>query len=419
MNNYDFFRTKHYSIVNAKSIDVIYSDDLISLIKDHELKQFIINKYNLDKNIKIEIEKIDIIFEQIKLYTNHFELIRLKVGENKTKTVLEVNKEKNAPDYFFVIDEGVDEDGLIHENIKAAAIYDSLNLFYKNRSLTQYVKSLKVGNKKSTLLDDLNNSWDNFFTNNPKEIKTKKFRLLKNNEQYYLKSINTDFYKEYGIAESFVFTILELFKIISNKQDTKFIISSIYLSESKIDLIITLDKKIQLENYGFIKPSISIRNQDQGNTSLGVCSSLEFVSTNSKNNKIYLYPKKDDDKIRYNKIANHTVNKESLARLFSSISELFEHIDNFINDFHFYNDTKNYDELRQKIAERILIKNSVFKDIKELKDLFSKDKTGHIENLGALLNICEKAELIDMDFDLKFKLRYLISNVLLYNKNNF
>ena len=419
MNNYDFFKPKHFSLLNIKSENIIYSDDLITLIKDPELKQFIINKYNLDKNIKIEIEKIDIIFEQIKLYTNHFELIRLKVDENKTKTVLEVNKEKNVPDYFFVIGEGVDEDGLIHENIKAAAIYDSLNLFYKNRSLTQYVKSLKVGNKKSTLLDDLNDSWDNFFINNPKEIKTKKFRLLKNNEQYYLKSINTDFYKEYGIAESFVFTVLELFKIISNKQDTKFIISSIYLSESKIDLIITLDKKIQLENYGFIKPSISIRNDDQGNTSLGVYSSLEFVSTNGKNNKIYLYPKKDDDKIRYYKIANHTVNKESLASLFSSISELFEHIDNFINDFSFYNKSTNYDELREKIAERILTKNSVFKDIKELKDLFSKDKTGHIENLAALLNICEKAELIDIDFDLKFKLRYLISNVLLYNKNNF
>lgn len=419
MNNYDFFRTKHFSIANTKSIDAIYSNDLLSLIKDSELKEFIINKYNLDKNIKIEIEKIDIIFEQIKLYTTHFELIRLNVDENKAKTVLELNKEKNASDYFFVIEEGVDDDGLIYENIKAAAIYDSLNLFYKNRSLTQYVKSLKKGNKKSTLLDDLNNSWDNFFSNNPKDIRTKKFRLLKNKGQYYLKSINTDFYKEYGVAESFVFTVLELFKIKIIKKETEFLISSIYLSESKIDLIITLDKKIQLESYGFIKPSISIRNEDQGNTSLGVHSTLEFISNSTKNNKIYLYPKKDDDKIRYNKIINHTVNKESLASLFSSISELFDHIDNFKNDFSFYNKTTNYDELRHKIAERILTKNSVFKDVKELKDLFSKDKSGHIENLVSLLNICEKAELIDMDFDLKFKLRYLISNVLLYNNNNF
>lgn len=419
MNNYDFFRTKHISVANFVSEDFIYSEDLLSLIKDSELKDFILNKYNLDKNIKIEIEKIDIIFDQIKLYSNHFKLIRLNVEENEAKTILEFNKEKSAIDYFFLINQGVDEDGEIYENIKAASIYDSLNLFYKNRSLSQYVKSLKKGERKTELLEDLNVSWDRYFKKNPNDIKTKKFRLLKNNEQYFLKSINTDFYKEYGISESFVFTILELLKIKKNKPDTKFIISSVYLSESKIDLIITLDKKIPLESFGFIKPSISIRNEDQGNTSLGVYSSLEFISNNFSGNKIYLYPKKDDDRIRFNKIVNHTVNKENLAGLFSSISELFEHIDNFKNDFQFYKKTKNYDELRQKIAERVLTANSVFKDIKELKDLFSKDKIGHIDNLAALLNICEKAELIDMDFDLKFKLRYLISNVLLYNKNDF
>lgn len=419
MNNYDFFRTKYFSLVNTKSDDCIYTNDLISLIKDSEMKEFIINKYNLDSNIKIEIEKIDVIFKQIKLYTNHFELIRLNVKENEAKTSLEFDKENNSLDYYFLINEGIDDEGLIYENIKAAAIYDSLNLFYNNRSLSQYVKSLKKGERKKGLLEDLNNSWDNYFKNNPKDIKTKKFRLLKNKEQYYLKSINTDFYKEYGIAESFVFTVLELFKIKTNKPENKFVISSIFLSESKIDLIITLDKKIQLESFGFIKPSISIRNEDQGNTSLGVYSTLEFISENSKNNKIYLYPKKDDDNIRYYKIANHTINKENLSILFSSISELFSHIDSFKNDFHFYKETNNYDELRHKIAERILTGNSVFKDVKELKELFSKDKTGHIENLAALLSICEKAELIDMDFDLKFKLRYLISNVLLYNKNDF
>lgn len=143
MNNYAFFDTNNYDLGNKTSENFIYSNDLISLIKDSELKEFILNKYNLDENIKIAIEKIDIIFEQIKLYTNHFELIRLNVKENEAKTVLEFNNEKQSIDYYFIINEGVDEEGVIHENIKAAAIYDSLNLFYKSRSLSQYVKSLK------------------------------------------------------------------------------------------------------------------------------------------------------------------------------------------------------------------------------------------------------------------------------------
>jgi hypothetical protein len=53
MNNYDFLHTKHFLVANSISEDFIYSDDLVSLIKDADLKKFIINKYNLDKNIKI------------------------------------------------------------------------------------------------------------------------------------------------------------------------------------------------------------------------------------------------------------------------------------------------------------------------------------------------------------------------------
>jgi hypothetical protein len=118
MNNYDFFRAKHFSLINVKSEDFIYSNDLLSLIKNSEMKEFIINKYNLEANIKIEIEKIDTIYEQIKLYTSHFELIRLNVKENEAKTILEFNKENNSKDYYFLISEGADDEGLIYENIK-------------------------------------------------------------------------------------------------------------------------------------------------------------------------------------------------------------------------------------------------------------------------------------------------------------
>ena len=58
MTNYDFFRTNHFSLLNVKSEGFIFSNDLLSLIKDSEMKEFIINKYNLDVNIKIEIEKL-------------------------------------------------------------------------------------------------------------------------------------------------------------------------------------------------------------------------------------------------------------------------------------------------------------------------------------------------------------------------
>lgn len=56
MNNYDFFRTKKYSISDSISIDAIYSNDLLSLLKDSELKEFIINKSLLSESFS-KIEK--------------------------------------------------------------------------------------------------------------------------------------------------------------------------------------------------------------------------------------------------------------------------------------------------------------------------------------------------------------------------
>lgn len=75
------------------------------------------------------------------------------------------------------------------------------------------------------------------------------------------------------------------------------------------------------------------------------------------------------------------------------------------------------DELRAKIYERVGAKRGMFKDVEELSDLFRKDVDNEISNIKQLLELCSKAEILEMEYDTKFKLRYLISNVLLYGKN--
>src|SRR5690606_26577767 len=92
--------------------------------------------------------------------------------------------------------------------------------------------------------------------------------------------------------------------------DTKFMISSISISESKLDLIISQKKSVQLGDVGFLRSSISVRNEDQGNTSFGVYNTLEFYPNSGESNKIYLFPHKDDNKIKSSIISNHTVSSD-------------------------------------------------------------------------------------------------------------
>lgn len=87
------------------------------------------------------------------------------------------------------------------------------------------------------------------------------------------------------------------------------------------------------------------------------------------------------------------------------------------DDYFFLKQAKTPDILRAKIEHMLESNNSPFKNVKALRDLFKRENTGHVDNLVKLLQLCGKAEMIDINHELKFRLRYLISNVLLYGNN--
>jgi len=418
MEDYSYFKTQRFILDKENSINRINSDDLLTLISNDELKELLINKYGLDKNLVIEIEGIDELLEHVKRYAERFELIRLEAADDQVTSHLEFDSVTNEPRYKFNIAYGT-EGEVVYKNLEAIAIYDSVNLFYKDKDLTQYVKSLKKLANKSALLDDLNVSWKNYYHRNPKSVKSKLYRILKNGDNHYLKSINTSSYKEYGIKESFVVAVLELFKLKTQSNDFDFAISSVLLSESEIDLIISKKKSVKLGNAGMVKSSISIRNNDQGNVSFGIFSTLEFYPERGTDARVFLFPENGDQSIKNYKKSAHNVTPETFLKVHSQISSLLNKAEELKTDYYFLRDSVNYDQLRQKIEEKLITNNSAFKGVNGLKDLFNREKTGHIDNLAKLLLICGKAEMLEMESDVRFKLRYLISNVLLYNKNNF
>src|SRR5690606_34963619 len=123
------------------------------------------------------------------------------------------------------------------------------------------------------------------------------------------------------------------------------------------------------------------------------------------------------DKIEYKLSVSHTAGIDTVLKTFDNLHSVIYSINDYVKEFKGIASTHKPDQLRAKIEEKIISHNSPYKDVKELKDLFKRSTSQHIDNLAKLLEICQKAEMIDMDYDLKFKLRYLISNVLLYGKN--
>ncbi|MEJ5056016.1 hypothetical protein [Sphingobacterium sp. MYb382] len=393
----------------------VSSVDLLALIKDEEVKKYIINKYDLKESVNIELPKIDLFTAIVARYVARFNTQRLEVTEDNVTTSFLDNEEK---DVLFTLQNGT-LDGLEIDELNAVALYDSIRLFYDNRKLSQYITYLRKEIRDKALLKAVNHSWEQRFLEERATPASKSFRLLydKVEEQYYVKAINSEKFREYGVGETFVVAILELAKLAKQKGNT-FFVSSFAISESKIDIILRSSVDKFISKLGVVYPSITIRNDDQGNASFGLYSSLEFKLANMDDDgKLHLFPNKKLEQIETNKTYTHTVTTQTFVDSYKQIEEFFMDVENFEDNFYFMKEAVEPDQLRAKIAEKVLSDRSPFKGIKELKDLFDRGTTSHVDNLATLLKLCGRAELIDMNFDLKFQLRYLISNVLLYGKN--
>ena len=394
---------------------------LLELVTDAAYHQDIKKHFGLEEVLDnyILIGNIDIAYDYVKYITEKFDYVNYYAFSKNVGTYIEQNETSKENEMYFVIEEPFNNEGEVLSQIIAKAEYDSINMFYKDRELSKHINYLKK-NGFARLLENLNKSWENEFSINDKLNKRRNYRFVKEFNKMYLRSITSDQYNEYGVAFSFVVAMLALHKAMQNDKGLNFSITSLSLNESKIDIIVSANDSIYVEEIeSHISSSISIRNNDLGNKSLSFTQTLKVTRLQNTEREIYIFPKpKVKENVTTKTAVSHGTSIGTVLTTIDSMSEVIYSTNEFVTTFKGFYKTKNYDELRAKIEEKLVTSNSPFKNVRELKDLFKRSAVQSVDNLAKLLDMCGRAEVIDMDFDLKFKLRYLISNVLLYGKNN-
>ncbi|MDM1549466.1 hypothetical protein HX096_16560 [Empedobacter falsenii] len=412
-------------ILKKESTNKIKASKLLGLLSK-DFQEEIKKEFGIvSSDFYIQIDNIDIAYEYVKYVNSLYQYINLYSTNKEVQTHIKENEEKKN-ELYFKIESLFDEEGVIYENIEAKAEYESVSMFYNDRELSKHINFLK--NKKSTidikyknkLIENIDASWNDFYNKNPKLLSKRKFRFLKDkNEKYFLRSITSSQYKEYGVAFCFVISMISLWKAMERDKGIKFKISFLSINESKIDIVISNGNSIFVEEINhYLSSSIMIRNNDLGNSSLSFTHTLKLTPSQNNDDAIYLFPKLKTSELNYKTSIKHTSGIDKVCTMFSEMEFVLKSVDNYIEDFKGIANTHTYDELRSKIEEKLYSTNSPFKDVSELKDLFKRGTKQHIDNLGKLLEVCQKTELINLDYDLRFKLRYLISNVLLYGKND-
>lgn len=410
------FKQKKSVLDKDSSTGQLKVSTLISLLDKHPYKKEISEAFAIEdiKNEIISVDYIDTIYNRVKFLIDHYERFSI-MAQSKNITVTESSAPvEDLPEkpLIFNFKEYVDIDE-IETDLNCFAIYNSKNTFFDTYDMSKYANRLyKEG------LGDLAYQNIKYFKDlAEKDIrfnKHKSYRLLKNKDEIFLRGItSTDRYFEYGVDFTFVVSMLILHEDMKKNEGNNYSISTAAISESKLELIVA-DKHLKdAGEFGKVSSALEITTNDLGDGSLNF---TKIIRVGGRfQHGIYLFPPANEDK-NNSLIISHSKKPTSVLGNLNLVYEMLNSTDEYINDLLTVKGIKTPDELRARIVDKLTNPRSAFKDILDLRDIFKTRISNEITSFAKLLDMCNKAEELDIDYDLKDKLRYIISDIILSGK---
>lgn len=392
-------------------------EKLCELIANHPYKTEAFKVFDIEK-IKdeiISIDFIDILFSRVKFYNKNYNRHSI-LAQTKDINVfeeLQVIDGKDEKVVIFDFEEYIVIDEL-KQGLKTIAKYDSKNTFLDEYVMTKYANNLfKIGlsdlaRQNVQYFKDLANSSNNY-------NKHKSYRLVENDGITYLRGITSiNKYFEYGVDFTFVVSMLLFHDNMKKNKGTEYRIQSAALNESKLEFIVAEKFLKNAGSFGEVSTAVKVSTNDLGKGSLNFQNIIHVGKVNQQG--FYLFPK--ESKVESNKLViSHTTKPENVFTNLQGIGSVLNTSESFIKELNEVKSIKTPDELRIKIKAKIDHPRSSFSLVKKLSDIFKTKIDNDITNFSKLLEMCNKAEELDIDYDLKDKLRYLISDIILYGSS--
>jgi hypothetical protein len=411
------FTQKRIVFDEALSSGKLKVSTLVALLNKHPYQKDVIEAFKTDeiKDEFIVIDLIDTVHNRIKLIINQFERFSV-LAHSKDITIRESAKPvadiPGQHPLIFNFAEYVEIDE-VKTGLDCCAIYDSKNTFFDEYDMAKYANRL-YKNGLAGLAEYNINFFKALAAKDKRFNKHRSYRLVANNNELFLRGItSTDRYFEYGIDFTFVVTMLILHKDMKTNEGNHYAITSAAVSESKLELIIS-DKLLKdAKEFGKVSSAMIVTTNDLGQGSLNF---TKIIRVGGKmHHGIYLFPTTEEAKQNKLIISHSTGPKRALSSL-NEVYMLLNDTDEYIKDLHDVNGIKAPDELRARIVTKLSNPRSAFKDIQQLRDIFKTKIDNEIKAFAKLLEMCNKAEELEIDYDLKDKLRYIISDIILSGK---
>jgi len=406
------FKQKQVDLDADSSTGKIKVEKLCSLIENHPYRDNIYEVFDIEniKNEYIAMDFIDLIYERINHFKINYHCYKITAETKDVDVYEEAISGRNDTNIIFNFEEFTDVDE-VKEDLKAIALYDSKNTFLDEYFMTKYANNLfktglsSLANYNVQYFKEMANKSDGY-------NKEKSYRLVKNENITYLRGITSPRYYEYGIDFSFVVGMLSLYENMKAYPGIEYKIKSAAISESKLEIIASEKHTKDAGKFGQVSTAIKISTNDLGTGSLNFVNVINVMQRDSTG--FFLIPKKDSIIVNNSLIINHNTKPANVFASLKDMDGILNTTDNFIEELKEVKTIKNPDELRIKILTKIDSPRSNFKLIKKLSDIFSRKIDNEVSSFQKLLEMCNKAEELNIDYDLKDKLRYIISDIILY-----
>lgn len=408
----DKFKQSQVDLDADNSSGKIKIEKLCTLIENHPYKDKIYEIFNVEniKNEYISIKFIDLIYKKIHYFMTNYHRYKI-TAETKDINVFEEAISGNSDTNIIFNFEEYKLCGEIRKDLKTAALYDSKNTFLDEYAMTKYANNLfKIG--QASLANYNVQYFKEMAKNRDGYNKEKSYRLVENEKVTYLRGITSMRYYEYGIDFTFVIGMLSLYKNMKANPGIEYKIKSAAISESKLEIIAAEKHTKDAGQFGKVSTAVKITTNDLGTGSLNFVNVINVIQRDSTG--FFLIPKKDSIIENNSLIINHNTKPQNVFDSLTDLDNILNTTDNFIKELQEIRTIKYPDELRMKILAKIDSPRSNFKLIKKLSDIFSRKINNEVSNFQKLLEMCNKAEELNIDYDLKDKLRYIISDIILY-----
>jgi hypothetical protein len=411
------FAQKVVPLQETQSSHRIKVSKLMSLLDKHPYKEQVKSAFKTDdiSNEYITLEYVDAVYNRIEYVLKSFNRFNVKAhikDISLVENLYEVDGISGTP-IKFVFDDYVDDQGYELNDLEAFAIHDAISAFLSQYDMAKYANRL-YKDKQYALVRHNIEHFRQLASQSNNGNKLRSYRLLEHKGELFVRGITSvNQYNEYGVDFAFVSAVLLFHSIMKENPGDSYRISSAAISASKLELIIRDNNMKEAKGFGKISSSTIISTNDLGKASFKFKNIVKVGIEDSRG--VYIFPDSKQDYKNEITITHNTKANNALLSVMEA-KTILRSSDEFIEELESVKGISKPDELRARILFKLENRNSPFSQVKTVKDLFRPTITNSLDNFAKLLEMCRKAEELDIDYDLKDKLRYIISAIILNKK---